>query len=406
MSRRDQQLCLPTAILLCTLLSTQLYGCDEGAEPQAPAPMAGVGSLEPEPGGEGGERPSPVGGALGGSMEPQGGAVELSGAEAGHEVAGEVGGEVAGETPPPLSFEERLVVGLPVGPDRSLYDCRAAEDWVAPERDFGPGCVLDLSCERRMIVGHRGVGGDLGYLAPENSLSAIRAALLLGLDGVELDVRASADDGLVVIHDSSVDRTTEGGGLVEEMSLAELTALPLSPPALSHPNITGGDFSCERVPTLRQALLLTRGRLFVDLDMKTSRVELVIPILVELGLLDEVYISVSNPEVAARARALEPRVRVQVRPDSLEELEALEPLFEGGRGLEVIEVPSSQLELFIGAVEARGARLFTDAWGADLRGAMGSLEAYQELFERGAHIIQCELPLLALEALGRAPRQD
>lgn len=186
------------------------------------------------------------------------------------------------------------------------------------------------------------------------------------------------------------------------MTLTELKALTLTPPPLRHPEAGEADFRCEQVPTLREALMMTKGRLFVDLDMKTSRVDLVLPLLTELELLDEVYISVSNSEVAARARALEPRARVQVRPDSPDELSAIDELFREDRSPEMIEVPSLDLEDFAPLMEGRDARLFTDGWGADFRAQAGDLSAYIDLYERGAEVVQSELPLLILKALDRA----
>lgn len=71
------------------------------------------------------------------------------------------------------------------------------------------------------IVGHRGASG----LAPENTLSGVRRAVDVGVDSVEFDVRETADDRLVVIHDSSVDRTTDGTGDVGDLTLAEIKRL-------------------------------------------------------------------------------------------------------------------------------------------------------------------------------------
>ena len=63
--------------------------------------------------------------------------------------------------------------------------------------------------------------------APENSLSALRAAILLGVDVVETDVRLTADGVVVLIHDGSVERTLEGSGDVDQLTLAELQSLPM-----------------------------------------------------------------------------------------------------------------------------------------------------------------------------------
>ena len=72
-----------------------------------------------------------------------------------------------------------------------------------------------------LIYGHRGASGH----APENTLEAFRLAMDMGADGFELDVHMSKDGELVVIHDESVDRTTNGTGLVRELTLAQMKEL-------------------------------------------------------------------------------------------------------------------------------------------------------------------------------------
>ena len=72
-----------------------------------------------------------------------------------------------------------------------------------------------------LVYAHRGASA----YAPENTLEAFRLAMEMGADGFELDVHLSADGQLVVIHDETVDRTTNGTGLVREMTLAQLQAL-------------------------------------------------------------------------------------------------------------------------------------------------------------------------------------
>ena len=68
------------------------------------------------------------------------------------------------------------------------------------------------------IFGHRGASGH----APENTLEAFQLAMAMGADGVELDVHLSSDGQLVVIHDETVDRTTDGSGFVNAMTLKQL----------------------------------------------------------------------------------------------------------------------------------------------------------------------------------------
>jgi glycerophosphoryl diester phosphodiesterase len=71
------------------------------------------------------------------------------------------------------------------------------------------------------VIAHRGGSG----LAPENTLAAFRRSLAAGADVLEMDVRTTADGHLVVLHDATVDRTTDGRGAVKEMTLAELKTL-------------------------------------------------------------------------------------------------------------------------------------------------------------------------------------
>ncbi len=75
--------------------------------------------------------------------------------------------------------------------------------------------------ERPMVIAHRGASG----LAPENTLAAFKLAVALGADGVEMDVQMSADNRAVVIHDLRVNRTTDGRGVVGNLTSHELVKL-------------------------------------------------------------------------------------------------------------------------------------------------------------------------------------
>lgn len=96
-----------------------------------------------------------------------------------------------------------------------------------------------------MLVGHRG----LRNLYPENTMVSFRAALELKMDLIEFDVHFSKDCQLVVCHDTTVDRTTNGTGPIRSMTLAELQSLD----AGIH---KGSQFSGERIPTLEEVLIL------------------------------------------------------------------------------------------------------------------------------------------------------
>ena len=98
---------------------------------------------------------------------------------------------------------------------------------------------------------------------PENSLPAIQAAIDIGMDFVELDVRTSSDGQLVLMHDPTVNRMTNGKGAIKDMTFAEIRKLDLS--ARFH-----GKFPDLQVPTFDEALELARGKIGIYVDTKSA----------------------------------------------------------------------------------------------------------------------------------------
>jgi glycerophosphoryl diester phosphodiesterase len=111
-----------------------------------------------------------------------------------------------------------------------------------------------------IVVAHRACWGQ----APEVSIAAIKACGPIGADVVELDVRLTRDGVLVLMHDETVDRMTNGTGAIADMSAAEVCALRLKE-GQGGPNAALTD---EHVPTLEQALAVARGKIAVNLHLK------------------------------------------------------------------------------------------------------------------------------------------
>jgi glycerophosphoryl diester phosphodiesterase len=110
-----------------------------------------------------------------------------------------------------------------------------------------------------LVIGHRGNPAE----APENTLASINAAFSLGIGMVEIDVHLSRDGVPVVIHDDTVDRTTNGKGLVSRMTVAQLKRLDAG--SWKDPKYAG-----ERIPTLAEALGAAKGRGLLLLDLKVD----------------------------------------------------------------------------------------------------------------------------------------
>jgi len=99
-------------------------------------------------------------------------------------------------------------------------------------------------------IGHRGAKGHL----PENTLASFRKALDLGVDGIELDVHLSADGEIIVIHDDTIDRTTNSKGFVNSLSLLELKSFRIE-----------NEF---QIPTLSEVFDLIDRKCFINIELK------------------------------------------------------------------------------------------------------------------------------------------
>jgi glycerophosphoryl diester phosphodiesterase len=110
-----------------------------------------------------------------------------------------------------------------------------------------------------LVIAHRGASGS----APENTLAAFAAALAVGADMVELDVHLSRDGEVMVIHNDSVDRRTNGTGMVADMTRAELQRLDAG-------SWFSERFGGEPIPALEEVLSLAKGRLRVNVEIKTG----------------------------------------------------------------------------------------------------------------------------------------
>ena len=139
------------------------------------------------------------------------------------------------------------------------------------------------------VIGHRGVAG----LEPENTLRSFRRAIELGVDYLECDVHFTKDGQLAIIHDKTVDRTTNGTGPVGEYTLASIRELDAG--------------KGERIPTLQEVLDLARGHVKLHVELKGEGAEAVVPSVVrERSMAEHVVLTCGNTDRLKRLRAAEP----------------------------------------------------------------------------------------------------
>lgn len=137
-------------------------------------------------------------------------------------------------------------------------------------------------------IGHRGARA----YEVENTLRSFGRAIELGVDAVELDVRRTKDGRAVVMHDDSVDRTTDGSGLVSELTLEEIKGFVTE--------------NGERIPTLGEVLDFVGGRVKVLIELKEVGVEEeVVGLVREKGLVEKVIVISFLEEALRRVRELD-----------------------------------------------------------------------------------------------------
>jgi len=154
---------------------------------------------------------------------------------------------------------------------------------------------------RTLNFAHRGAS----TAAPENTLSAFRLARDMGADGIELDVQLSRDGTAVVLHDATVDRTTNGSGAVADLTLVELKALDAGIGFSS-------DFAGERIPTLAEVFEAVGQDLLLNLELKAMGSEPsgledeTLSLIGRYGMENRVLISSFNPLALQRVRRAHP----------------------------------------------------------------------------------------------------
>ena len=159
---------------------------------------------------------------------------------------------------------------------------------------------------RTRVVAHRGFSGA----APENTIAAVRAAIEIQADMVEIDVTLTADGHIVVIHDETLDRTTDGSGKVSDFTIAELQQLDAG--AWFAPRFSG-----ERIPTLDAVLDEVEGRILINVEIKSEAVDRgivtkVASAIQRHGMIDQVVVSSFSPTALQQMHTIAPEIRTAV----------------------------------------------------------------------------------------------
>ncbi|MGG2198156.1 glycerophosphodiester phosphodiesterase [Paenibacillus validus] len=156
---------------------------------------------------------------------------------------------------------------------------------------------------RPLIIGHRGAAGE----APENTLASFELAVRQGADAVELDVHLTADGELVVCHDHTVNRTTDGQGRIDQMTVEQIKRLDAG-------RWYDERFRGERIPLLSEVFAALPANVMINVEVKCGYSDKLSGWLAELlagfGRLETTVVSSFSHKVLYRLKQREPAIRV------------------------------------------------------------------------------------------------
>lgn len=237
-----------------------------------------------------------------------------------------------------------------------------------------PTVILMTAGETRHVVAIAHRGEHLQH--PENTIPAFEEAIRVGADFIEVDVQTTADGKLVLSHDGTVDRCTNGKGKVSEMTFEQVETLDAGAKS-------GAEFAGTRIPTFDQVLELARGKIGVYVDVKNASAPDLVSHIDGHGMTDHVVIY-CGLNLARQIQELNPKLKVMPESNTVEHskvlIEQLHPkvIAFGARDF----TPE-----IIGVVKQAHAEVYVDRMGLT-----DAPEGWQSAIDAGADGIQTDRP--------------
>ena len=224
----------------------------------------------------------------------------------------------------------------------------------------------------------------------ENSIPAIRHAIEIGVDIIELDVKVTKDSVVVLNHDGKIDRTTNGTGDPEKYTWAELEQFRLEMP--------DGTLTNEKLATFEEALLLANGKALIDIDIKTSNLKPVVDAIKKTGTQNQVFFFDNDYDALKELLTMLPEAILMPRAYSYEMADSALRVFAP----EVVHIDESfYTPELTNLLKKKDARIWINALGKqdELIRSGKTEEALANLLRNSANIIQTDEPERLIEIL-------
>ena len=274
--------------------------------------------------------------------------------------------------------------------------------------------INDPNSEYVVVISHRGDWRNY----PENSIPAIESIIRMGVDMMELDVKMTKDSVLILMHDKTIDRMTNGKGKVSDITYDSLMTFRMR---RAHNVVT----DTIKVPTLREALLCCKDRILVNVDHAYPYYKEIVELTEELGVTGQVLMKGKsnldkvNEDMAKHEHNLLYMPIIDINKPKGQALFA--EYQERGVVPMAYEIcwqyPGEEIDQCIAAVRESGAKLWVNTIWASLCGGYGNdddaalaaadpADVYAQYIEKGFTMIQTDRPELLISYLRSIGRHD
>ena len=226
------------------------------------------------------------------------------------------------------------------------------------------------------MVVHRGAN----HLAPENTYPAAQKCIEMGLDYVEIDVQQSKDSVLYILHDATVDRTTDGSGRIADLYADEIDELDAG-------SWFGEEFRGEKVPKLAEYLDWIKGKAKVFLDVKSADLDKLVAMVHERQMDDEVFFWFGDTLMTNEFRRIAPDLPLKINADNIEQAQEAIHTYQP----QIIEMrASAAMDELIDWCQQRGIKAMV---------YVPDTAHYRQVIRSNADMVNLDDPVLYLQLL-------
>jgi glycerophosphoryl diester phosphodiesterase len=247
--------------------------------------------------------------------------------------------------------------------------------------------IEKLGDTKILSCAHRGYHEN----APENSLKSIQDAINEEIEMVEFDIRETKDGKFILMHDGTLQRTTNGSGNVSDFKLEELQKLKLKD--------SRGVLTSEKIPTLQEALALGRGKIYYDLDISNDKASFdrVYPVVKQYGMIKQSLFYTQGVSITKSALNKDPDVIAMPVISDEDRLNQ----FENNSLVKVAHFQSQTFnQNFVTRAKAKGWYIFMNAYINTTKQPLDdNYEEVNRISNLAGNIIQTDFPVLVKEHL-------